>query len=91
MSKSQVVYKHYLRALSRWPQDTLRPECQFKDLMRKRVDKIFLSNTTSETSTKEINEKSELEQVNALYNLLENRFSQRVRLQRDILAVAFHN
>ncbi|KAI6245834.1 hypothetical protein HI914_06162 [Erysiphe necator] len=80
MSKS-IVYNHYLRALSKWPQDALRPECQFKDSVRKRVDKLFLRNTTAVTISERINEKSELEQVNALYHLLENRFSQRYPLR----------
>ncbi|TQS38382.1 hypothetical protein Golomagni_01111 [Golovinomyces magnicellulatus] len=87
-----IPYQHYLRALSKWPQDALRPECQFKDVVRRRVDKMFLSNpdnkspnSTPGITRTEINEKKELEQANALYLLLENRFSQRVRLQGLIL------
>ncbi|RKF60151.1 hypothetical protein GcM3_168002 [Golovinomyces cichoracearum] len=91
MSKS-IPYQHYLRALSQWPRDALRPECQFKDIVRRRVDKMFLSNphiespnsTPGKTRT-EINEKKELEQVNALYLILENRFSQRYPIKGSMM------
>lgn len=79
----KTVYKHYLRALSRWPKDALRPECQFQDVIRKRVDRRLLPSSPS-TSTKppsklsSAEEKAEWEQVNALYSLLENRYSRKV-------------
>jgi len=40
MSKS-VLQKHYLRAISRWPTDPLRPETQFSEAIRRRIDKTF--------------------------------------------------
>ncbi|KIN00851.1 hypothetical protein OIDMADRAFT_53995 [Oidiodendron maius Zn] len=79
---TSTVYKHYLRALSRWPKDALRPECQFQDVIRKRVDRRLLPSSPS-TSTKSpsklssAEEKAEWEQVNALYSLLENRYSRK--------------
>ncbi|KAI1004874.1 hypothetical protein K3495_g3346 [Podosphaera aphanis] len=79
MPKS-IAYKHYLRALSQWPQDSLRPGCQFQDIIRRRVDKKFVPGsltTSAEKSLGQIKEKSELEQANALYLLLENRFTKR--------------
>jgi len=81
MSKS-IAYKHYLRALSRWPKDSLRPECQFQDAMRRRIDRRFLPASSPDTpngaqavANSPIDERLELEQVNAIYSLLENRYS----------------
>lgn len=75
-----------MRALSRWPADVLRPESQFQDAIRKRVDRKFLdaaavpSTSGSATAGIVVNEKKELEQVNALYSLLENRYQRKVSL-----------
>jgi hypothetical protein len=69
----QLVYKHYLRALSRWPTDPLRPDCQFQDAMRRRIDQRL-----SPQNAANVDARAELEQVNALYSLLENRYSKKV-------------
>ena len=88
----EIAYKHYLRAFSRWPKDALRPESQLQDAIRKRVDRQLLpqsSATTTQTQTqtppgaggafpKLADERVELEQANALYSLLENRYSRKV-------------
>lgn len=74
----QVAYKHYMRALSRWPKDTLRPESQFQDAMRRRIDRKFLPNSSAASYAVPVNEKEELDQANALYSLLENRYQRKV-------------
>jgi cytochrome b pre-mRNA-processing protein 6 len=74
-----------MRALSRWPKDNLRPECQFQDAMRRRIERRFLPASSPNTPTaaqavanSAVDEKVELEQVNAIYSLLENRYSRKV-------------
>jgi cytochrome b pre-mRNA-processing protein 6 len=81
----KIAYKHCLQALSRWPKDKLRPECQFQDVMRRRIEKRFLPasspdspNGAQAVANSPIDEKLELEQVNAIYSLLENRYSRKV-------------
>lgn len=88
----QAAYKHYVRALSRWPKDALRPERQLQEVIGHRVNRRYLpaaalaARTTEggkdapkETPLKPTTEKDELEQANALYSLLENRYSRKVR------------
>lgn len=82
---SKIAYKHYIRALARWPKDTLRPECQFQDVMRKRLDRRFLPTSSPESQSaatavanSAVDERLELEQANILYSLLENRYSRKV-------------
>ena len=72
--------------MSRWPKDKLRPECQFPDAIRRRVDRRFLPAPAADTpgaaqavAPGPVDEKFELEQANALYSLLENRYSLQVR------------
>ncbi|KAG9230304.1 hypothetical protein BJ875DRAFT_507402 [Amylocarpus encephaloides] len=80
----EVVYKHYLRALSQWPKDALRPECRFEDVMRRRIESKFNpSETPSEGRQVErvpVNQEAELKQVNALYSLINNRYTTQYRL-----------
>ncbi|PMD14048.1 hypothetical protein NA56DRAFT_636842 [Hyaloscypha hepaticicola] len=94
MSKS-IAYKHYLRALSHWPKDSLRPECQFQDVIRRRVDRRFLPasssnapNAAQATANSAIDEKAELVQVNAIYSLLENRYSGKYPIKGTFLKPA---
>lgn len=69
-----------MRALERWPKDLLRPEASFQDAMRRRLDRRIKPVKDSPGRTPlEINEKAELEQVNALYSLLEDRYKQKVK------------
>jgi len=69
----KIAYKHYIRALTRWPVDLLRPNTQFKDVFRKTIDNKFVPGAAP------VNESLELEQVNALYSLLEDRYKKKVR------------
>ncbi|KAI1082562.1 hypothetical protein F5B20DRAFT_507330 [Whalleya microplaca] len=55
--------RHLLRALNLWPKDTIRPEVQFQDVLRKRFEK-----------SSKLSEKNQLEQANALYSLIGNRY-----------------
>jgi len=94
MSKS-IAYKHYIRALSRWPKDNLRPDCQFQDVMRKRLDKRFIPasspnspNATQVAANSGIDEKMELEQANVLYSLLENRYSRKYPITGSLMKPA---
>lgn len=69
--------------MERWPKDLLRPEASFQDAMRRRLDRRIrpLKDEVDGKSTRtalEVNEKTELEQVNALYSLLEDRYKQKV-------------
>ncbi|KAE8449977.1 hypothetical protein EG329_007116 [Mollisiaceae sp. DMI_Dod_QoI] len=94
MSKS-IAYKHFIRALSRWPKDNLRPDCQFQDVMRKRIDKRFLPASSSNTpkaaqavANSGIDERMELEQANVLYSLLENRYSRKYPITGSLMTPA---
>lgn len=78
------VPKHYLRALARWPVDVLRPELSFQATMRTR----FLPSATA-TATK-ILKPNGLSQINALYSLLENRYSQKYPVSDAFLRPAFN-
>ncbi|KAI9052481.1 hypothetical protein LZ554_003825 [Drepanopeziza brunnea f. sp. 'monogermtubi'] len=96
MSKS-ISYKHHLRALARFPKDPLRPECQFQDVMRRRLDSRFQPASaaapaaSSETAASHLaanrapDEKLELEQANALYSLVENRYSRKEKANLFLL------
>ncbi|KAL8731651.1 MAG: hypothetical protein Q9181_004238 [Wetmoreana brouardii] len=95
----QVVYRHYQRALAQWPVDLLRPQVSFQDVMRRRTDKQLGPSSTDKASydpTKEskdtlvtplkaYDEKAELDQVNALYSLLENRYTKKYPLSDKIM------
>lgn len=88
------MYRHYQRIISRWPTDAVRPESvSFPAALRRRLEKRILTpskdaaesaggNETQATVPRMIGEKEELERVNALYSLLENRYSKTVRIVR---------
>ncbi|KAI9731417.1 MAG: hypothetical protein M1818_007807 [Claussenomyces sp. TS43310] len=84
MSKpiQSIAHKHYLRALSRWPKDVLRPETQFADAMRRRATRRFETAKEQQGSGQgrsaiAADEVAELEQANALYALVEGRFARK--------------
>jgi len=96
---TSAVYKHYLRAISLWPKDPIRPEVQFRDALRRRVDRHLLpasvppssgshsqsSNSANSALTVAVDESAELEQINALYGLLEGRYEKKYPLQNSLL------
>jgi cytochrome b pre-mRNA-processing protein 6 len=84
---SQTAYKHYLRALRRWPIDILRPEHSFQATIRRRVDARLLRPQSPSTS-QPIDETTELAQVNALYSLLENRYNKKYPISDSFLKPA---
>ncbi len=80
----QALYRHNLRALSLWPRDALRPECQFPDTLLRRAQKTFLPTPKFSPETGEkidapaFNERLEKERVNAMYSLVEGRYGEEV-------------
>lgn len=50
MAKS-ILQKHYLRILTHWPTDLLRPEVSFQTAMRRRIDARLAPTTTTTTTT----------------------------------------
>ncbi|KAK3902847.1 hypothetical protein C8A05DRAFT_43800 [Staphylotrichum tortipilum] len=61
---------HFRGALTRWPKDPLRPDCQLQDVLAKRLDKGVLAPRVTSGSQ----DNAELRQANALISLLENRY-----------------
>ncbi|OBT49164.1 hypothetical protein VE00_00001 [Pseudogymnoascus sp. WSF 3629] len=85
MSKS-VAYKHLVRALSLWPKDRLRPDCQLQDILLARAKKTFVPVSSAiGAPTPTINERAELENANALYSLLDNRYALRYQPRKNLL------
>jgi hypothetical protein len=70
MAARQLLSKHYTRILSRWPKDLLRPETTFQSLLKARIAKLP-TQTEQEASV-------ELRNVNALYSLLDDRYTKKV-------------
>lgn len=77
MSRSQVA-KHYQRIASLWPKDPMRPERQFAKLIDHRAKQI--------ESLDEAKLKEELRNVNALYSLLDNRYSKKYPTPKHVLS-----
>ena len=88
---SQVVYKHYQRALAQWPKDILRPNVSFQNAMQRRIDRQTTPPTehrdasviandalTTVPTAARFDENAELQQVNVLYSFLENRYTKKV-------------
>ncbi|KAL7620071.1 hypothetical protein AAE478_010620 [Parahypoxylon ruwenzoriense] len=63
-----------LRALSQWPKDTLRPQIQFQDVLRKRFEQ-----------SSNLSEQEQLKQANALYSLLDNRYKRKYPITGSLL------
>jgi hypothetical protein len=87
-----MIYKQYQRVLGRFPADILRPTVSFQDAMQRRIDKRFgvASKFVQEAASKvkvspavneatvATSERDEVEQLNALCSLLENRYMKKV-------------
>jgi cytochrome b pre-mRNA-processing protein 6 len=63
--------KHYARILKQWPQDLLRPTSTFSSVIEKRAAAVKSTMTAQQ-------EKAEMRNVNALYSLLDGRYSKKV-------------
>ncbi|KAI0010705.1 hypothetical protein F4779DRAFT_616338 [Xylariaceae sp. FL0662B] len=65
---------HILRALSHWPKDTIRPEIQFQNVLRKRFEQ-----------SPDLPEVEQLRQANALYSLVNNRYKRKYPITGSLL------
>ncbi|KAK4153440.1 hypothetical protein C8A00DRAFT_43623 [Chaetomidium leptoderma] len=72
---------HFRGALTRWPKDALRPECQLQDVLAKRLEKGRLAPVTNGATQQQ----ADLKQANALYSLLEDRYRNKYRAAPTIL------
>ncbi|KAI2602879.1 uncharacterized protein GGS25DRAFT_509026 [Hypoxylon fragiforme] len=75
------AHNHILRALAQWPKDTLRPQLQFQDVLRKRFE---------QQPSPGVSEQDQLRQANALYSLLENRYKKKYPITGDLLRPRSH-
>ncbi|GAM83149.1 hypothetical protein ANO11243_011350 [Dothideomycetidae sp. 11243] len=79
-----VVSRHYARIASQWPKDILRPEVQFQTLLNARINSAPAIEAEREDllskvlGTSRQPRSSELQEVNALQSLLEDRYSKAV-------------
>ncbi|KAG9562846.1 hypothetical protein KCU77_g5264, partial [Aureobasidium melanogenum] len=76
MSRAQAS-KHYARILSQWPVDRLRPEISFQSVLKKRLEAapVATINEANTARTQAPKPRNEAREINALYSLLENRYS----------------
>ncbi|KAL2151706.1 hypothetical protein VTH82DRAFT_6804 [Thermothelomyces myriococcoides] len=70
-----VAANHFKGALTRWPRDALRPDCQLQDVLAKRLQKGALAPSTGGATQ----EQADLKQANALYSLLQDRYRNKYR------------
>ncbi|KAK0516983.1 hypothetical protein JMJ35_000138 [Cladonia borealis] len=100
MAKS-IIYKHYQRILTQWPVDRLRPEVSFQKIIQHRIDTQLkppttppqdnvVSNQAQATIPTSVpfDEQGQLEQVNVLYSLLENRYKKKYPLSEKMMRPA---
>ncbi|TKX24473.1 hypothetical protein C1H76_3080 [Elsinoe australis] len=86
-----VVAKHYARLASRWPQDVLRPETRFQKVLMARTESAPSPNPEIQGFLEKVlgpDQKpraAELKEANALYSLLENRYSKASPLSTDMM------
>ncbi|KAL8999648.1 MAG: hypothetical protein Q9169_001608 [Polycauliona sp. 2 TL-2023] len=99
MASKSVAYRHFQRVLAQWPVDVLRPQVSFQDVMRRRIDKQLGPSTPDQTTydpakeskdtlvtpLKPYDEQAQLNQVNALYSLMENRYAKKYPLSDRLL------
>ncbi|KAK7931025.1 hypothetical protein PG985_001737 [Apiospora marii] len=73
----QSARNHILRALNKWPQDAIRPQVQFQDVLRKRFE--------SKSASGALSDEEELKQANALYSLIDNRYKKKYPITGTLL------
>ncbi|QDS77865.1 hypothetical protein FKW77_000214 [Venturia effusa] len=76
MSRTNIA-KHYSRILSQWPKDLIRPEVQFQ--------KVIQTRAANAATIHEGEVTAELKNVNALYSLLDNRYSKKYPVPKRLL------
>ncbi|KAI0880872.1 uncharacterized protein GGS22DRAFT_192707 [Annulohypoxylon maeteangense] len=67
-----------LRALSQWPKDTLRPQIQLQDVLRKRFEQS------------ELPDHEQVKQANALYSLMHDRYKNKYPINGSLLNPKSH-
>ncbi|KAF2787349.1 hypothetical protein K505DRAFT_379661 [Melanomma pulvis-pyrius CBS 109.77] len=96
MANTQTLAKHYTRLLTLWPKDLLRPNLPFTKTLEHRglpfgVQPLSPSPTKAKPSPKTTaphkisDPRTELANVNALFLLLENKFSKKYPLSQEVL------
>lgn len=93
----QLAFKHWIKIISQWPKDKLRPqEVTFQTLMRKRLDKYENPAKAAESAKVKgnaanvqpidltWNEAKEARQVNALYSLMDDKFARKYKLPQNL-------
>ncbi|KAF1839575.1 hypothetical protein BDW02DRAFT_584832 [Decorospora gaudefroyi] len=89
---ASTIAKQYTRLLTLWPKDPLRPNFPFTRAIEHRGQAFGLQPTTpastkskSAAPSSPLNPKLEQAQVNALFSLLENRYSTKYSLSPRVL------
>ena len=90
----QVALKHWARIIKQWPIDRVRPEhVHFQKIMQLRLQKLqspsatagnIKSNEAQAQPAEPFNEQNELQQTNALYSFLENRFEREYPIPQKV-------
>jgi cytochrome b pre-mRNA-processing protein 6 len=91
--------RHYARLIALWPKDLLRPEQQFTKAIEFRGAIYGMERSQPESAKssknsqvtplpKPLDPKAELAKVNALYTLLENRYSKKYPISPAVLKPA---
>ncbi|KAI1207520.1 uncharacterized protein F4807DRAFT_180313 [Annulohypoxylon truncatum] len=80
MAQAKVsAHRHILRALSQWPKDTLRPQIQIQEVLRKRFEQ-----------PSNLPEQDQLKQANALYSLINDRYKTKYPIRGSLLKPKSH-
>jgi hypothetical protein len=69
----QSLYRSYLRLISEWPVDRVRPNRDMKKVLTARVQEMF-----RQTDNAQIDIQEARQQLNALERLLSNEFKEKV-------------
>jgi hypothetical protein len=80
LTRPKQASKHYARILTQWPVDRLRPELAFQTILKKRIDAAPVAKAIQPNAAQVQPPKPrhELNEINALYSLVENRYSSAV-------------
>jgi len=81
ITSQQTIARHYARIIQQWPHDPLRPTVSFTKLLEKRA-----ANAAAKSGTV-TEQQAELRNVNALYSLLDDRYTKKVRMRSNIAAL----
>ncbi|KAF2237466.1 hypothetical protein EV356DRAFT_16834 [Viridothelium virens] len=95
-----IAAKHYERILQAWPKDLLRPTVSLQKLLQKRLENQnpepavgspASGSPASSPSLKQtaFSEGAELRQINALYSLLDNRYSKQYPVSKRLMNPTF--